>query len=114
MSYEQLSDQKQAHYFHNSKAAFVASGKPNKDENNEDYEELAVGRRRDECGLSLSLSLQQEASPLLNHRSSNVSSTNVSEFGDQAVSSYSSSSSTAWDNHQHSLNLDLSISLPLR
>lgn len=62
----------------------------------------------DECSLSLSLALQRQAkSGLLVERSSNYSSTNVSEISDnQAISSYSSS--YAWD---HRLNLDLSISL---
>ncbi|XP_021713727.1 myb-related protein 1-like isoform X2 [Chenopodium quinoa] len=112
MAYEQVSDQNQAHYFHNSDA-FFSSMKQTKDEykENDDDEELAIGKRDNEHGISLSLSLQRVASPpLLIQRSSNVSSTNVSEISDQAISSYSSSS-IAWDNHQQSLNLDLSISL---
>lgn len=108
MTHEQLSDQNQAHYSHNSQA-FVPSGKQSKEI--EDKEELASRRRVDESGLSLSLSLQQAASPLLIQKSSNVSSTNVSEISDQAMSSYSSSSTAAWEDHHHPLNLDLSISL---
>ncbi|XP_074309035.1 uncharacterized protein LOC141643682 isoform X2 [Silene latifolia] len=60
--------------------------------------------------VSLSLSLRP-VSPLLTQKSNNnLSSTNVSEISEQAISSYSSSST--WDEHvQHHVNLDLSISL---
>ncbi|XP_021727940.1 uncharacterized protein LOC110695055 [Chenopodium quinoa] len=111
MAYEQVSDQNQAHYFNSD--AFFSSMKQTKDQykENEDDEEIAIEKRDNEHGISLSLSLQRVAlPPLLMQRSSNVSSTNVSEISDQAISSYSSSS-IAWDNHQQSLNLDLSISL---
>ncbi|XP_010680052.2 myb family transcription factor PHL11 [Beta vulgaris subsp. vulgaris] len=116
ISYEH-SDQNQAHYIYHPQT-FIGPEKLSKDVCKEikataaadDGEELAAGRRDDKCGLSLSLSLPQTTSPLLNQRSSNNSSTNVSEISDQAMSSYSSSSST-WEDHHHSLNLDLSISL---
>ena len=105
-------NEEQYNYKHQNSQTLFPSGNRTEfeiEQNQIDVDSAAATQTDDnECSLSLSLALQRQAkSALLVQRSTNYSSTNVSEISDnQAISSYSSSS--AWDDR---LNLDLSISL---
>ncbi|KAH9618276.1 hypothetical protein KSS87_005184 [Heliosperma pusillum] len=98
--------------------AYVQPGNQTQDRHNPDAFVTSIRRDKEapseaeveKEAVSLSLSLRP-VSPLLTQKSNNnLSSTNVSEISEQAISSYSSSST--WDEHvHHRVNLDLSISL---